>query len=168
MKERTAGIPFKEGNLRYVRMGHMRHLLECVGRLPHRPFSCQLRSSSTSSLDGSTRPSVPCFILYLISFSEKDSAQNGWPRLLGGWRSGGDGGGLADLDCRDHMAGVVSENVRQETQDLARLCEILLSPALNGRPSMNLVECAVIRYYASSLMDRCDAFLAGRDEQRLQ
>ena len=59
---------------------------------------------------------------------------------------------------------MVSENVRQEVQDFARLCETLLSSALNDRPAMNLVECAVIRYYASSLIDRCDAFLAGEDE----
>ena len=49
------------------------------------------------------------------------------------------------------------ENVRQEIQDFARLCETLLSPALNDTPPMNIVECAVIRYYASQLVNRCDA-----------
>jgi hypothetical protein len=62
-----------------------------------------------------------------------------------------------------HLAGVVIENVRQEPQDFARLCETLLSAALNDTPPMNIVECAVIKYYALSLMDHCDAFLASKE-----
>ena len=56
------------------------------------------------------------------------------------------------------------ENVRQELQDFARLCESLLSPALKDIPQMNIVECAVMSYYASSMMDRCKALIDGRDE----
>ena len=58
------------------------------------------------------------------------------------------------------------ENVRQEIQDFARLCETLLSSALDDTPRMNIEECAVIRYYAFSLMDRCDVFLSGNEGER--
>ena len=55
------------------------------------------------------------------------------------------------------------EHVRQELQDFARLWESLLSPALSDTPPMHIVECAVLSHYASSLMDRCEALIAGKE-----
>jgi len=58
------------------------------------------------------------------------------------------------------------ENVRQEIQDFARLCESLLSPALSDTAPMNIEECAVICHYSSSLIDRCKALIDGKEKQR--
>ena len=69
------------------------------------------------------------------------------------------------MHCGTHLAAVVEENVRQEIHDFARLCESLLTSALNDTPP-NLVECAVMSYYASSVADRCKAIIAGEDKQR--
>ena len=70
------------------------------------------------------------------------------------------------VHCSAHLAGMVSGNVRREIQVFARLCETLLSSALDDTAPMNIQECAVIRYYAWSLMARCDVFLAGNEGQR--
>jgi hypothetical protein len=73
-------------------------------------------------------------------------------------------------NCRtsdDSLNSAPVENARQEVQDFVRLCDALLSPASEGAPPINIVECAVIRYYASSLMDRCDALLHDKDGQTL-
>ena len=58
------------------------------------------------------------------------------------------------------------DKVRPEIQAFARLCETLLSSALDDAAPMNTEECAVIRYYAWSLMDRCEVFLAGNEGQK--
>ncbi len=59
------------------------------------------------------------------------------------------------------------ENVRQELQDFARVCESLLS-TWDDKPPMNIAELSVVCYYASSMMDRCKALIAGKNEQRPQ
>lgn len=56
------------------------------------------------------------------------------------------------------------ESARQEVQDFVRLCETLLSPALNDTLQMNIVECAVIKFYASQLVNRCDALFHEQEE----
>ena len=62
---------------------------------------------------------------------------------------------------------VLVENTRKEVQDFVGLCETLLSQACKATP-MNIVECAVVRHYASRLINRCDALLQGKDEQTLE